>query len=353
MDETPKPILEQSEKKTYKRYIWGWIFAGFILSAGIYLYFLYETYYPSTDDAYVQAHTINIAANVSGPITDIYVSNNQYVVKNEVLFQIDKRPFEAEYQHAESNLQLAGHIMFANLAAIEIARANFDKTKAQLIADEKNYRRISTLVEKGQASLQSGDEAKAREDTALALTIAAKEQLNQAIARLGGVGNKNPRILQAKAKLEIARLNLEYTTVKAPSNGFIVNFSLRPGGMVKEKQTLFQFIDNHQWYLYANYKETDMARIKEGQSVSIDVDMYPNKHFHGYVDSVSRASGAVFSLLPPENATGNWIKVTQRFPVKIIITDPDPRYPLRVGASCFVRINTLKKYKTASPTPAH
>lgn len=137
-----------------------------------------------------------------------------------------------------------------------------------------------------------------------------------------------------------AQLNLKYTHITAPTSGFIANLTLRQGDTVTAYQQLFALIDNQSWWVQANFKETQLTRIRPGQSATIKVDMYPRRTFSGRVMSISSAAGASFSLLPPENASGNWVKVTQRFPVKVLITAHDPRYPLRLGASSTVTINT-------------
>lgn len=143
----------------------------------------------------------------------------------------------------------------------------------------------------------------------------------------------------AKLSYDNANLNLGYTTLIAPDDGYVSNLKLYKGQLVSPEQALFGFIDNKKWWIDANFKETDLDRIKPGQKVEIELDMYSHS-YAGKVDSISYATGSVFSLLPPENATGNWVKVTQRFPVKIILKN-DPKYPLRVGASATVKVDTL------------
>ena len=144
----------------------------------------------------------------------------------------------------------------------------------------------------------------------------------------------------AKTALEQAALNLAYTNIMAPTDGELAQFTLRPGQTVTAYQGLFSLIGDNTWWVMANMKETNLNRIRVGQKATIYVDLYPSHSFHGIVKSISPGSGSSFDLLPAENATGNWVKVTQRFPVKIAITDLDPHYPLRIGASCSVVIDT-------------
>jgi len=322
-----------------------WIISGVCLCLIVYAYFLYQKYFPSTDDAYVQAHVVDVAPQVSGLVDKIYVDNNQFVKKGTPLFDIDARPFNAALMQAQAQLSLAEQAMLADVAAVKVAQANVEKAQAQLDDQKKSYNRAMTLVKKGEASVQSGDDAKAQYDSAVADLTATQQQLIQAQQNLGEAGDNNAQIRQARANLETAKLNLSYTHITAPADGYVTNFELRKGSMVGAGQTIFEFVESHCWYVYANYKETQLGRIQANQLAKIKLDMYPKHTFHGYVASISDASGDVFSLLPPENATGNWVKVTQRFPVKIIITDADDKYPLRVGASSDVKIDTLKKYK--------
>jgi membrane fusion protein (multidrug efflux system) len=150
------------------------------------------------------------------------------------------------------------------------------------------------------------------------------------------------RIDVARAALDRARLNLSYTRITAPVSGILGKIQVRPGDVVQSGQQLFPLVDDKTYWIDANYKETDLERIRSGQTATISMDMYPDETFHGVVESVSPASGAAFSLLPPENATGNWVKVTQRFPVRVRVTGSNADAPLRIGASCSVTIDTTQ-----------
>lgn len=338
---------EQNSAKR-KRQFKIWIICGIVLTILVFSYFLYQKYFPSTDDAYVQAHVVDIAAQVSGPVQKIYVRNNQLVKKGSPLFDIDPRPFQAALQQAKAQYTLAQQTMLADVAQVKVAKANVEKAQAQLKDEKKTYDRTMTLVKKGEISLQSGDDSKAQYDSAIADLTAAQQQLVTAQQNLGEAGENNAQLREAKANLKTAKLNLSYTHIVAPNDGYVTNFELRKGSTITAEQTICEFVQSTHWYVYANYKETQLAHIRPNQIAKIKLDMYPGYTFHGYVESISDASGDVFSLLPPENATGNWVKVTQRFPVKVIITNPNPKYPLRVGASSTVQINTLKQYKKPS-----
>src|SRR5690606_37897228 len=146
-------------------------------------------------------------------------------------------------------------------------------------------------------------------------------------------GEDNERLKEAKLFLEKAQLDLTHTHLEAPCNGRIANLSLRPGELVQPGRPLFSIVCSDEYWVYANFKETEMVRIRPGQTAEIRVDMYPGEVFHGVVQNIGPGSGTAFSMLPPQNATGNWVKVTQRVPVRIRITDPRENVPLRVETS--------------------
>ena len=310
-----------------------------IVSIGIF-YLLYQSRHPSTDDAYVNANVINIAPQVSGSISKIYFNNHQFVTSGQILFLIDPRPFQFAVDQARANLALAWQEMHANQDAVQVARAQVNLSQAQLTWAQKNAWRLITLAKEGQGSLADADQAQEQWDQARASLVAAQSQLSQAIQNLGQPGANNAKIKAAQAALKTAILNLSYTKVTAPTSGYIENFTLRIGSVVNANQPLFQLIANNEWWVDANFKETQLKHIKSNQVAIIKLDIYPGVQFKGRVESIGYGSGSSFSLLPPENATGNWVKVTQRFPVKVIFLKPDDRYPLRVGASSIITIDT-------------
>ncbi|MDF2867096.1 MAG: emrA [Gammaproteobacteria bacterium] len=253
------------------------------LSIAGFIYWRYLEIYPSTDNAYIQGNIINIAPQIAGKIKQLSVANNLQVKQGQQLFSIDSEPYKIALNKARARLEL----------------------------DQKNADRIITLATEGRASKAEGDEAKAKLEV-------------------------------SKATLAEAELNLKYTQVAAPVAGTITNLTLREGDVVAQGNPLFALVETSHWWVDANYKETQLHRIRTGQAAEIKLDMYPGVVFHGVVDSISSGSGAAFSLLPPENATGNWVKVTQRFTVRVKLLEPDPLHPFRIGASSTVTINTAK-----------
>lgn len=259
---------------------------------------IYNHFYVSTDDAYVNAHVVQITPRITGKIDHLYVNNNQYVHKGDKLFAIDPEPYTVTVNSTKASLSLYS-------AELENASITQQRTLA--------------LVGKKFLSPQEGDNAIAAYKTSLA------------------------KVEQAKAELEQATLNLSYTNVVAPTSGWITNLTLREGDVVAENQPLFALISDEEFWVDANFKETEIERILPGQMASIKSDVYPSHEFRGVVESISGGAGAAFSLLPPQNATGNWVKVTQRVPIRIRVTNPSHRYPLRVGTSATVTVSLKSK----------
>jgi membrane fusion protein, multidrug efflux system len=325
-------------KKTIKIIVIVLILA--IIAAAVALYMHHRAQYPSTDDAYVQAHVVNIAPRVSGRVSKTLIHNNMAVKKGQLLFEIDATPFKITEKKAQSTLNNTLQIVAALQSDVKSAKATLKENQAQLINATQNYKRIIKLVKKGSASKQQGDDVTSKLHVAQAAVTAANAGIEAAQEKLGEPGEKNAQVQIAQAQLAQARLNLSYTKIKAPANGTVSNYSMRAGDELAAGQSYFALIESGDWWATANYKETDLSRIRVGQSANISVDMYPNHTFTGKVISLSRGSGTTFSLLPPENATGNWVKVTQRFPIRIAFTGTDTAHPLRMGASCTVTVNT-------------
>jgi membrane fusion protein (multidrug efflux system) len=254
------------------------------------------------------------------------------------LFDIDERPYRLALDKAQAQLQLAVQSVSQQNAAVAAAQAQVVQRQAELNNAQQNYDRFHRLAVQGFYSEQGGEAARTQAATAAAALKTAQANLEQARSALGQAGNENANIQAAAAAVEQARLDLQHTHVTAPVDGLITNLSLRPGDIVLTGAPLFVLIGTQTFWVDANFKETELKPIRTGEQASIEVDMYPNHVFHGVVDSVSGGSGTAFSLLPPQNATGNWVKVTQRVPVRVRILDPDPRWPLRVGTTATVRI---------------
>lgn len=314
--------------------------AALAVAGGGYLYWRHTQLYPSTDDAFIGAHVVRIAAQVSGRIDQIAVGDQQRVEQGAPLFTIDPRPFELAVRRARAQLGVVRETLQGEASAVKAAEAAVQDRKVLLTNLRDRARRVRGLIKRHYTSAQKLDDANAAVRSGEAQLALAEANLNAARMKLGVPGPDNPRLRAARAALAQAQVNLGYTHVTAPCSGKIAALKLRPGDVVSPGVPLFALICNQQWWVEANYKETDLERIHTGQPATVHVDMYPGRTFHGRVEHVGGASGVAFSLLPPQNATGNWVKVTQRVPVRVRILDPDPHHPLRVGTSAEVVIDT-------------
>lgn len=325
-------------------YKWGSLFLAIgLLITGAYLGWIHMERYPSTSDAYTDAHVVRIAPQVDGKIQNLYVSNNQRVTADQLLMVIDPKPFELVVQRAKANLILSQQQLAEADAQVKAAQARVRESQANLDDAQRQHQRMNRLLEKHSV-------AQSQADTATFKYREARANLNVSRSELQLSEQKqteaNAAIKLAEAELDQAKLNLSHTRILAPSSGVLGEVSVRPGDVVQNGQSLFPLVEDNQFWVNANFKETDLLRIRPRQKASVMVDMYPDKTYHAVVESISPASGSAFSLLPPENASGNWVKVTQRFPVRLRILDADPLMPLRIGSSSVVTIDTSSYDKT-------
>lgn len=311
-----------------------------LLSAMSVWYWHHNAEYPSTDDAYVKAHVINVAPQVDGNVVDVKIQNHQLVTQGQLLFTIDNSPYQIELSKAQAQLDSTKDQIAAAEMAVDSAKAIVQEKQANLVDIRADTKRILSLVKQNFESKSDGDLAVKNLHVAEADLLAAQAQLKQAEQNRGVLGDNNAQLRAAETAIAAAKLNLGYTQVFAPCSGYIDNFDLQKGDKVNAYQPVFAIIENNTWWVDANFKETQLARITPGQNVEISLDMYPGKTFNGKVLSISDGSGTSFSLLPPENASGNWVKVTQRFPVKIILSAEDQQFPYRLDASATATVDT-------------
>jgi membrane fusion protein (multidrug efflux system) len=319
----------------------------------------------STDDAYVQADATTIAPRVSGYLATVLVNDNQSVTTRQVLARIDDRDFKVALDQAKADVASANAQIANKLAAleeqqsvIEAARSTVDVDQANLTFAEQEDKRYTSLAASGYGSLQNAQQATSRiaaakasfardtaaRDSAIKQVGLLKAELQQAQAALG----------HSEAVARQAELNLTYTTIVAPIDGTVGNRTLRVGQYVQAGTPLMAVVPMSDAYIIANYKETQLTDVRPGQSVDIAVDMFPGTLVHGHIDSISPASGQEFALLPPDNATGNFTKVVQRIPVKIVLDPDSPKVgALRPGMSVYPTINTKSETRTADATSAH
>ncbi|RFC63025.1 HlyD family secretion protein [Fulvimarina endophytica] len=313
-----------------------------IIGAGLVVYWEYERLYPSTDDARIAANVITISPQVGGPVVEVLVSENQRVTQGEILFSIDPAPYEAALSEARANLQTAIQSSGASDAQVSVANASINQAQAALNDAESELARQRQLFDRGDIAQAALDQAQSNRDQAAAQLASAQANAQAALATRGPTDADPAAVQAAQAKVNLAQLDLDHTLVRAPATGFISNLTLRPGAVVGADQSLFSLVDDSRWWVDANFKETDLSRIRPGQPVNVSIDMYPNVNLKGTVETLSAGSGSSFSLLPAQNASGNYVKIVQRFPVRIALEErpADPVHQLRVGASVEASVDT-------------
>ena len=292
----------------------------------------------STDDAYVGAKVVQVSSLVMGPITAVAARNNQWVKRGDLLFEIDRRPFDVALSQAEAKLKQAQKGARQDFSELLATEADVARQQAALSNAQSNLDRTRSLIAKNFVSKQAEDDTQSKVNTATAGLAEARARADKARGALAASGELTPEIKLAMAEMDKAKLDIEHATVRASDDGWVTNFNLAAGTIVTPGSPLFALIVGKSFWVDANFKETELQGIRPGQKASISVDMYPDHRFSGEVESLASGTGTAFSLLPPQNASGNWVKVTQRVPVRLQIVDTDPAFPLRVGATATVSI---------------
>ncbi|MGA0530318.1 HlyD family secretion protein [Hansschlegelia sp. KR7-227] len=323
-----------------------------------YRYWTVGRFQISTDNAYVQADNVTIAPKIAGYLAQVLVRDNQSVNAGQALAKIDDRDYQTALDQARANVAVSEAVIASRKAAIETQRSMVDSARATLVLDQANFtfaeqenRRYGALAKSGYGSVQNAQNAASRtsiaraavqrDDAALASSVKQVDQLKADLAQA------EAKLLHDRAVEHQAELNLSYATIVAPSDGVVGNRTLRVGQYVQAGTQLMSVVPLKAAYIVANYKETQLTDVKAGQSVEIEVDMFPGRIFHGHVDSLAPSSGQTFSLLPPDNATGNFTKVVQRIPVRIALVGDVEAAELRPGMSVVPSIDTL-----TAPAPA-
>jgi len=334
----------QTETKTNGagRRRWIALFALLVVTVGgVFGYWRYAEIYPSTDNAYTGADIVRVAPLVTGPVTYVYVADDEKVAKDDPLFDIDSTPYEAALRGARAQFDAAAAAAGTAGDGLKNAAETLETKRSDLGDAIAKYREAKAAQNKGDAPSQELTDALKGWHDALAAYNEAHTAFGEAQSKKITVTTPTVKLRGAAAQLDKATEDWVRTHVVSPGTGWLANVRLRPGTVAQAGHPVFALIEDDKWWVDANFKETDLARIKPGQPATISLDMYPGLKLDGTVESISAGSGAIFSVLPPENATGNWVKVTQRFPVRIKITSaPVPSKPLRVGASADVTIDT-------------
>jgi membrane fusion protein, multidrug efflux system len=317
--------------------------AAFFLLCGI--FYIFGGRYVSTDDAYVEAANAAISSQVSGQVVRIYVHDNELVQKNAPLFSLDERPYKIAVENAKAQLINARLQVEALKATYQQRVANVKQAQDTLAYQTEEYNRQKKLAASGISSQIQLENTTNAYQNANQQFLASQHQLANVLASLNNNADipveQHPVVLEAQAQLDRANLNLSYTHINAPIDGMVTKVEqLQLGDYIKAGDPVFALISNKDVWVEANFKETDVTYMRAGQHAKIYVDAYPNITFEGDVMSTSPGTGSTFSLLPPENATGNWVKIVQRVPVRISIKNTNPDLMLGSGLSANVTVDT-------------
>ncbi|WP_018268597.1 HlyD family secretion protein [Methylosinus sp. LW4] len=322
---------------------------------GVLYFWLSSQNVESTDDAFTDGHAIMIAPQVAGLVASVDVNDNQFVHKGDALIHISQRPFLIDRGSAQGALDTAKAQLEGLRLGAEIARKNFPAQLAQAQAQLANAQAVETRAfadYQRQRSLPPKATTQQEIDAAAAALKQAKAQVALAQAqvlqsepapqRIGEadtqVGQFEGQVETAQARLDQSNLNLSWTNVTAPQDGWVTKRNVEAGNFVAVGQQIMSLVATEVW-VTANFKENQLAHMRSGQNVDIEVDAYPQLALKGHVDSIQRGAGAKFTAFPPENATGNFVKIVQRVPVKIVIDSGlDPAIPLPLGVSVTPRV---------------
>jgi membrane fusion protein, multidrug efflux system len=320
------------------------VVAGLAAIGGGVLWWLAARQYETTDDAFIDVHMVRVAPQVAGRVALVPVDDNQAVAASQLLVKIDPAPLQAKLAQAVANQANAAGGLAQAKAQRAVVEADAARARAQVGVAQANasnaiiaLKRSQGLAASAAFSRQQFDDATANAASTAAALVAAQKNQASAEAQLlvteSRIETAEAALSGAKAQVEQARLDVSYTEIFASEAGHIAHKNVSPGDYVQGGQTLMALVPLDVW-VTANFKESQLARMRVGQPVEISIDAYPDKTLRGHIDSFQRGSGPAFSLLPPENATGNYVKVVQRVPVKIVFDDPlDPSRPLGPGMS--------------------
>lgn len=338
----PGGVRRLLAKPRWRRLLmWGVPFAVVVIGGYIYIT---GGRFVSTDDAYVKSGIVTVSADVAGRVTAIAVRENQNVRRGDVLFRLDDRPYRFALDRAQGNLA-------QTRMQIDMLHANYRQKQAELKGaqdtlafQQRQFERSKALVATRAVSQATFDAAQNAMRVAEQNVVSIEQQIASILASLGGrpdsATEEHPMVRQAAAQVDQAALDLERAVIHAPVDGVVSKVeTLQVGQYLSIGTPAFALVSARVW-VEANFKETELTHMRPGNAATVTFDTYSGRRFEARIESIGAATGAEFSVLPPQNATGNWVKVTQRLPVRVVIVNPDPALPLRAGMSVTVEVDT-------------
>lgn len=360
MSETQTPVASPNgsgaPRSWLQRLRWP-IMGGAVLLVvlgGVYVY-LTGGRYETTDDAAIDSARVSVSSSISGRVVAVNVHDGQLVKAGQVLFQIDPRPFQAAVDEAQAGLDSARLQVDGLKASYRQHQADLKAAQDNLAYLQGEAKRQKALVAAGTSTQAQAAQLTSQADQAAQQVEAQRQQLANALAALGGNADipveRHPLVAQARARVEAAGLNRSFVDVVAHQDGVVTKVDqLQVGDYVNASTPVFSLVSPNIW-IEANFKENQLEYMRPGQTASVKIDAYPDRRFKARVESISPGTGSSFSLLPPENATGNWVKVTQRVPVRLAFVGSTDT-PLPAGLSVSVTVDTTHKRHLTSQADA-
>lgn len=343
-------------KKPLKESLRPWLMVGVPALFAVISYAKYVAGEPfvTTDNAYAQVAKASINARISGQVVEIAVKDNQPVHKGDVLFRIDPKPLQIAIDRAQAQLSVARLRIDGLKASYRQQQAELQSAKESADFDQKEFARKKALVATEFVSRAVYERAETDLKISRQRIASIEQQIASTVVALNGnpsiEADSHPTVREAKAQLDEAQLYLSYATVYAPTDGIVAKVDdLQVGNYLNNGAPAFALISDHEIWVEANFRETQVTHMRPGQEATISIDTYPDRVFKAHVTSMSPGAGSDFALLPPENATGNWVKVVQRVPVRLELDEPDPALPLFSGTSATVKVDTGHRTPWWSP----
>ena len=323
------------------------VWAGPLVIAviGIWVY-LQSGRFIETDNAYLEANKVSISSEISGKVVEVMVGDNGLVEAGQVMFRVDDQPYQIALARAQANLVKVGGDLESLKADYLNKLADISKTQNQQTFYRQEFKRLSSLLPSRAVSAAQVDQAEYQYQDAGKELEVTKQALQVVKARLIDMDlplEQHPNYLLAMAELKKARLDLSHVQTLAPSTGIVANFNIQLGQYIIAGSPLYSLVDSSHIWVEANFKETDLTYLREGQSAEITVDSYPDLQWQGVISSIAPGTGSEFSLLPAQNSTGNWVKVVQRIMVKLDIDANTNTAPLAAGMSAEITVDIERR----------